>query len=330
VDITSGLEKIEQSAIKARDLIQRMMDFTRIKRDREFGVVDLTKIVQESVEISKPRWKTTAEISGISIDIKEEWKGNLLVDGDSLELTELVTNMIINSVEAMPKGGTITFSGKRKGDFVVFSISDNGIGMSEEMQKRVFEPFFTTKAEVGHGLGLAIAYGTVRRHSGEIKVQSQAGEGTTFTIKLPYSKSSLKNRKGDITSKFRPANILVIDDEENILTLLAQMLKENQVDTATDALEGIRIFKEKRHDVLIVDLAVPEMNGWRIADIARMIDKNVGIILCTGWDVQIEDEKFKKSKADFLLMKPFEMNSVLSTIRRALELKDKRSKNLTS
>ncbi|HIE27358.1 TPA: PAS domain S-box protein [Candidatus Poribacteria bacterium] len=325
-DIASGLEKIEQSGIKARDLVKCMMDFVRIRKDKEFEVVDLTQVVKESIAISKLRWKAAAEASGISIEMKEEWTDNLLVDGDASELTEMVTNMIINSVEAMPKGGTITFRGEHLGGFVFLSISDTGIGMSEDAQKRVFEPFFTTRAEVGRGMGLATVYGTIRRHGGEIEVQSQLGEGTTFTIKLPYSKSLTEDKKEEIIPKARQANILVIDDEEHILMVFTQVLKGHQVDTTTDALEGVRLFKQKRHDALVVDLAMPKMNGWQIADVVRMIDKNVSIVLCTGWGVQIEDEEFKRSQVDFLLAKPFEIKAALSIIGQAVELKDKRAK----
>jgi CheY-like chemotaxis protein len=303
-----------------------MMDFARIGADKKFEVVDLEQVVRESIAISKPRWETVAKTSGISIEVEEEWKDNLLVDGNASELMEMVTNMVINSVEAMPKGGTITFRGEKKEGEIFLSISDTGIGMSEDAQKRVFEPFFTTRAEVGRGMGLTMAYGTIRRHGGEIKVQSKLGEGTTFTIKLPYSKSLLEDKKEEIIPKVRQANILAIDDEEQVLMLLTQMLKEHRVDTATDALEGIRLFREKRHDVLIVDLAMPKINGWQVADVIRMIDKNVGIVLCTGWGVQIEDEEFKRSQADFLLMKPFAVRMAMSTIGQAVELKDKREK----
>jgi PAS domain S-box-containing protein len=325
-NIASNLGRIEQSALRARDLVRRMMDFARIGADKKFEVVDLVQVAKESIAISRPRWETVAEARDISIEVEEEWKDNLLVDGDASELMEVVANMIINSVEAMPKGGTITFRGEKKEGGVFLSISDTGIGMSENAQKRVFEPFFTTRAEVGHGMGLATAYGTIRRHGGEIKVQSKLGKGTTFTIKLPYSKSLPKDKKEEIIPKVRQANILVIDDEEQILMVFTQMLKEHRVDTATDALEGIRLFKEKRHDVLIVDLAMPKMNGWQIADIVRRIDKNVGIVLCTGWGVQAEDEEFKRSQADFLLMKPFGVKMAMSTIGQAVELKDRREK----
>ncbi len=324
-NISSGLEKIEQSAIKARDLIRRMMDFTRIRKGKKFELLDLTQVVQESIAISKPRWTTASETSGIFIEMKGELKDNLLVDGDASELMEVVTTMIINSVEAMPEGGTITFRGKKKDGFVFLSISDTGTGMSEDMQKRVFEPLFTTRAEVGHGMGLATAYGTIKRHGGEIEVRSQLGKGTTFTIKLPQSKGLAEDKKEKIIPRARQANILVIDDEEHVLMLLTQMLKGHQVDTTTDALEGIRLFEEKRHDVLVVDLAMPKMNGWQIAGVVREIDKNVGVVLCTGWGVQIEDEEFKKSQVDFLLMKPFEINVALSAIGQAIELKDKQA-----
>ena len=187
-DIALGLEKIEQSALKARDLIKSMMDFTRIRKEREFEFVDLKRLVQKSISLSKPRWQTAPEANGISIKLEEQWQEDLFVNGDTLDLMEVVTNIIMNSVEAMPDGGTITFSGEKKDDFACLSISDTGIGMTEDMQKRVFEPFFTSKAEVGHGMGLATAYGTIRRHDGEIEVQSKLGEGTTFTIKLPYAK----------------------------------------------------------------------------------------------------------------------------------------------
>jgi signal transduction histidine kinase len=194
-DIALGLEKIEQSALKARDLIKSMMDFTRIRKEREFEVIDLKLLVQKSITLSKPRWQIAPEANGISIKVTEQWKDDLFVHGDILDLIEAVTNIIINSVEAMPEGGTITISGEKKDDFACLSISDTGIGMTEDIQKRVFEPFFTSKAEVGHGMGLAKTYGTIRRHEGEIELHSELGKGTTFTIKLPYAKGLLADPK---------------------------------------------------------------------------------------------------------------------------------------
>jgi len=109
--------------------------------------------------------------------------------GDSTELREVVTNLILNAVDAMPEGGTLSLKTEQDQSFVYLKVTDTGIGMSEEIKERVFEPFFTTKETKGTGLGMSVAHNIISRHDGEIHVKSSPGQGSTFTIKLPKCKA---------------------------------------------------------------------------------------------------------------------------------------------
>src|SRR5437868_9019827 len=111
---------------------------------------------------------------------------------DESELREVLVNIVFNAVDAMPQGGTLTLSAQGVDGVVEISVSDTGIGMSEEVRQRIFDPFFTTKGKTGMGLGLAVSYGIVRRHEGSIEVESEVGRGTSFRIKLPVARSAVK------------------------------------------------------------------------------------------------------------------------------------------
>ena len=108
--------------------------------------------------------------------------------GNPNELQEVFLNIVLNSIEAMPKGGTITFKTKRANGFVIIEVGDDGIGIPEPIRHRVFDPFFTTKGVQRSGLGLSISYGIIHRHHGEIQMESQEGVGTTFVVRLPLAK----------------------------------------------------------------------------------------------------------------------------------------------
>ncbi|MGB8656493.1 MAG: GAF domain-containing sensor histidine kinase [Candidatus Zixiibacteriota bacterium] len=184
------LKVVEQLTNDGAETVKRIQKFARTHQatsEREFARLDINSIVKEATEITKPKWKDEAELKGIRIEVDTE-PGELSSPmGNPSELREVLTNMIFNSIDALPDGGRIRIATRMREDRVEIKVSDNGMGMIEEIKSRVFEPFFTTKNEKGNGLGLSVAYGIISRHNGEITVESEPGEGTTFTITLPAS-----------------------------------------------------------------------------------------------------------------------------------------------
>jgi signal transduction histidine kinase len=160
-DLRRQLAIIEQVAQDGAQTVRRIQEFARMRRTRPWQHVDVTEIVREVVEATRPRWTDQAQARGVTYAMRLNLAPVPPVTGDPAELRESCMNMLFNALDAMPQGGSVTFSTAGEGDRVVCMVEDTGTGMSEEVRRRCFEPFFTTKAEQGTGLGLSIAYGIV-------------------------------------------------------------------------------------------------------------------------------------------------------------------------
>jgi signal transduction histidine kinase len=194
-DLLKWLKVIEQLANDGAETVERLQKFARIHRarsEKDFQKLDINEMVQEVIDVTRPKWKDEAELKGIKIEIEADLERLSKPTGNASEIKEVLTNLIFNSIEALPEGGKIAVKTWMDGEDVQISVSDNGLGMIEEVKKKVFEPFFTTKRDRNNGLGLSVAYGIITRHNGEITVESQPGEGTTFTIKLPTKQEKLE------------------------------------------------------------------------------------------------------------------------------------------
>ncbi|MDP3980657.1 MAG: ATP-binding protein [Chlamydiota bacterium] len=182
--------RLIQSSIKdGAEIVRRMNKFTTEKEDREgFVAIDLREEIKNTIDLIRPKWKEHSERKGITYTINLDGvKQVSCINGNPLELREVLINIIYNALDSMPGGGTLSFSTREENGSVVLEISDTGIGMDEETQAKIFAPFFTTK-EYGMGLGMSIVYGTVNRHGGKITVQSKKGQGSTFILSFPIVK----------------------------------------------------------------------------------------------------------------------------------------------
>jgi CheY-like chemotaxis protein len=200
---------------------------------------------------------------------------------------------------------------------VVCAVTDTGIGMTEEVRQRVFDPFFTTKAEKGTGLGLSMAYGIVTRHGGEIDVRSRPWQGSSFSIRLPVARAlaAPPARPGD-PGPVVPARVLVIDDEENVRQVLAELLmaQGHTVAAHADGRSGLARFHEERFDVVFTDLGMPGLSGWEVARVVKLRRPATPVVLVTGWSDQMEPDEVRLRGIDFVVAKPFGA----TTIRRVL------------
>jgi PAS domain S-box-containing protein len=180
---------IEQAAKDGAHTIKKIQEFSRPKTDESlFTLLNVNELLEGAIELVKTKIKDEAEEKGFSIHVRMIEGEVYWVMGNPTELQEVLLNIVLNSIDAMPEGGTITFKIKRANGYVFIDVSDDGIGIPEPIRHRVFDPFFTTKGVQRSGLGLSISYGVIHRHHGEIQVESQEGIGTTFMIKLPIAK----------------------------------------------------------------------------------------------------------------------------------------------
>ncbi|GEM_PF-6840030 len=180
------LNSCHSAGQEAAHIINRLRDFYRPRDQAEpFISLDINDVVHHAYTLSQYVWRDKAVSEGKTIDLGLDLGVLPPVTGNPTELTEVLTNLIINAVDAIPASGSINIRTRLAGNQISLEIADTGMGMPEEVRQRCFEPFFTTKGDKGTGLGLAVAYGVVQRHGGRIEVESQIGRGTTFRIWLP-------------------------------------------------------------------------------------------------------------------------------------------------
>ncbi|MGO8878419.1 MAG: AAA family ATPase [Desulfomonilaceae bacterium] len=326
--VRTNLERIRDSSIFGADTVKRLQSFAKVRSEDtelENNLFDLSKIVRQAADISRPWWKTNLEKKGLQIKMGLNLKDGCMVLGKESELFEVLINLIKNAAEAMPDGGNINISTRADRDDVVLELQDTGTGIPESDLKKMFEPFWTTKGAMGTGLGLAVSHGIISSHGGTISVDSKFRYGTTFTIKLPLSKASVQEISSSPTSILDlNLKVLVIDDTEPILTLMRDMLTgyRQTVLTAKSGAEGLDIFKNHEIDIVICDLGMPGMSGWEVGKMVRSICGEKGIpktpfLLLTGWGGQsLGPDKIVESGIDGVLEKPIHSQSLLGMIRK--------------
>src|ERR1700693_6014061 len=180
------LKTMNTAGRDAAHVVSRLRDFYRNRESEDiFAAVDLNEVIEQSVSLTQPKWKTQALASGHKIEVALDLGKVPPVSGNPPDLREALTNLIFNAVDAMPAGGTVTLRSRAEDKAVLFEISDTGTGMSEDVRTRCLEPFFSTKGEKGTGLGLSMVFGIIKRHNGTLDIESALDRGSTFRIRLP-------------------------------------------------------------------------------------------------------------------------------------------------
>ena len=326
------LHHIQTAGEDIARLVARMRDFYRSRTSHdELAEVNVSALVEQVVELTRPRWKDMAQRNGIAIRVETRVDPNVpTVHSEETELREALTNLILNSVEAMPDGGTITLSAsvteraqKRQ---LVLQVADTGQGMSEYVQKRCLEPFFSTKdLRGGSGLGLAMVYGVMQRHNGTIEFDSQEGHGTRVRLCFPVNESKPASSAVPVSvaAKCQPLRILCVDDEPVLREMLEQALgsQGHHVAVAADGQEAVDVFKREQtgknpFDVVITDLGMPGMDGLGVARRVRAFAPRASIILLTGWGTLLGEDASEAAMFDAILSKPARIQELISALAK--------------
>jgi len=197
-------------------------------------------------------------------------------------------------------------------------VKDTGIGMTDEILEKIFDPFFTTKGSEGNGLGMSEVYGVVKRHSGTIEVQSDVGEGTTFTLTFPVHIPE-KVKVEEVELEVGSLRILAVDDDEFILEFFKDVFGEiGHITTVYQSpVEAIENFDPRKYDMVITDLEMPVMNGQEFAEKIKAVAPQIPIILLSGWFIDLSEEKDLAMTIDHTITKPFTVEEIQRAIAKA-------------
>ncbi len=321
--VRRGLSVIETAATGGAETVRRIQKFARLRPDEPFVSVEINQVIQDAVAITRPRWEERVAKGGVPLRLDLRLTPLPAVMGRPSELNEVITNLILNAIDAMPEGGTLGIYTRPEGDeHVVLTVTDTGMGMPEHVRTRIFDPFFTTKGEVGTGLGLSVSFSIIQRHSGEMRVESQAGRGTTFTIVLPVGMAEVQAPAGPETVMgTRRGRILLVDNEFPVMTILGEMLTEagHHVLPVASGAEAMRVFVPGGFDLVLTNLGMTGMTGWDVAERIRASDPRVPVVFITGWGLQAEDrERCRKLGVINVLFKPVRPADLHQAVQEAL------------
>jgi signal transduction histidine kinase/CheY-like chemotaxis protein len=324
------LQIIHQSGEDVAHIVARMREFYRRRSNTEdLAKVDINQIVEEVIELTRPRWRDLSQKQSVSIQVQRELDPRLpqllCEPGD---LREALTNLIFNAIDALPRGGTITLGtrsvnrpaavknlpSERR---IQIEVRDDGIGMDEKTRQHCLEPFFSTKAKRGGtGLGLAMVYGMMRRHDGAIEIESAPGRGTCVRLSFPVREETATPT--DSTSLARNPDkrrgslrILCIDDESQIQELLKHCLTtlDHQVTTASGGKQGVEMFRaamlqKQPYQMVITDLGMPDIDGHQVARTIKSESPATPIVMMTGWGTIMKEDGETAPEVDAVVGKP--------------------------
>ena len=321
-----ALKNIIDASHRGADIVTRIKDFTLSEDEKAdtIHVFSIGELIEEAVNLTRPLWKNPLETGKYRLNYFRTRR--CLVKGNPSEIYEVVVNLIKNALEAMPRGGTLSINSEIVEGKILTTFTDTGNGVTEENMQRIFEPFFTTKGAQSSGLGLSSSYGLIKKHGGDIRVESAFGKGTTFTIVLPLAVSMKRTRDQRLSAReFKPDDsllrFLMIDDEPNILKMMELWFEDSNVAlyTADTAEKGLQAIRQERFDVILCDFGMDDMNGLEVGKAHQDFCRISGVpktpfILLTGLDSQMDNEALRIAGVDRVLRKPIPADELFNII----------------
>ncbi|NNE43396.1 MAG: PAS domain S-box protein [Gemmatimonadetes bacterium] len=329
-----NLAEIMRAGLRAKQLVEQILAFSR-KSEQHRSTVVLADVISESLEMLRSTLPPT-------IDVRERVsEPHATVNGDETQIEQVIVNICTNAAHAMQKtrGGILevsldavtsgpqpTVAGLHEGEYLRLAVRDTGEGMSPDRLDRIFDPFFTTKPRrQGTGLGLAVVYGIVRDHGGLINVDSREGHGTTFTVFFPRTEADpapAGPAEAAPRRSVKDLQILFVDDEAPITRAASQMLRAagHRVDAHVRPDQALQRFEEEpdRYDVVVTDLAMPEMSGDELARKILALRPKQPIVLCTGFSERLTPARAAAMGIREFLMKPLLQEELIAAIERVV------------
>jgi signal transduction histidine kinase/ActR/RegA family two-component response regulator len=314
------------------ETVGRMRTFYRPK-DAELTLspVDLNTMLRQVVDLTRVRWRDMPQEHGVVIQLSTDYALQLpVIMGAESEIRDALTNLVINAVDAMPNGGTLSACTRLREtrvpaggttQWAVVEIHDTGVGMSEATRARCLEPFFTTKGERGTGLGLAMVFGMVQRHSAEIEIESAVGRGTTMRLSFLVATAGGLEATTLDPAETGPLRLLLVDDDPVLLQSLEDVLTldGHDVSIADGGQNGIEEFFAARargepFALVMTDLGMPNVDGRTVAAAIKSAAPETPVVLLTGWGQRLQDESQLPEHVDRVLSKPPRVAELRATL----------------
>lgn len=304
------LNNISAAIKDAADRVSALQKFGDTELDTTQNKnVNLNTLIEESLNQSRPLWKDRMEKEGFRVDVTTELEAIPNLRCNPGELKSVIYNLIKNSIEAMPSGGELIISTKLKGESIVATFKDTGVGMSKESKLNVFQPFYSTKGfELGRGLGMSGTYRTIKKYGGDITVDySEINKGSSFEIILPIG-SQIEDKKiiEDKIKVTKNLKVLWVDDDTLITETVCELVHsfDHKCDIANNGVDALEYLATNTYDIVFTDIGMPDMNGWELADAIReKYGAAIKIVVVSGWDVKSAD--IEKHAINSILQKPF-------------------------
>ena len=331
----SCLITIQRAIEDVAETVARMREFYRARTpDLSLTRVSLNRLIEQVMELTRARWSDVPLQKGIVITLQIDLQPDLPdIMGSETEIRDALTNLVFNAADAMSDGGTLTLRTRSQhataapepedAHAVHVEVGDTGIGMNEETRRRCLEPFYTTKGERGTGLGLAMVYGMIQRHSAELHIDSNVGQGTTVRLSFVPAQAMVsivhQAAARGVTNRLQ---LLLVDDDPLLLKSLREVLEADGhgVVAADGGQSGIDAFQSAHRggqpfSLVITDLGMPYVDGRKVAAAVKAESPRTPLILLTGWGRRLIAENDIPPHVDRVLSKP----PKLTELRAALD-----------
>jgi len=331
----SNLEEIKTAGLRAKNVVRQLLSFI-CKTDIKRQPISIITVIKDALKFL--RSSITA-----NIDIRQNIQDTAdKVLADPTQINQIMINLCTNASHAMEETGGMLDIGIQnvlldedsvalidpeltRGNYVKVTVSDTGHGIAPEIIERIFDPYFTTKdVGIGSGLGLSVVHGIVKIHRGAITVDSELGKGTTFSVFFPVTEEEVVTESKTI--KELPTgneNILFVDDEESIVLIVRQILERlgYQVEVKMNPVEALELFRSHpdQFDLVITDMAMPQMTGDKLVKEILNIRSEMPIILCTGFSEKVTEENAKALGIKAFAMKPMTLRDLAVMVRKVLD-----------
>lgn len=349
-EIRNNLRQVLKAGSRAKDLVRQILAFSR-QGELELKPIQVSLMVKEALKLLRASLSSNIEIRQNIVPTQVQDT----VLADPTQIHQILMNLCTNAAHAMQEKGGVLEVGIQNvevgnqelglpnmesdkaeisntipleltpGPYLRLTVSDTGCGMGDDVMDRIFDPYFTTKEKgEGTGLGLATVHGIAKKYGGTVTVYSEPGKGSIFSVYLPViQREEISGKESEEPMPTGNERVLFVDDEEPLVQLCKQMLMHlgYEVETRTSSVEALQLFRVKpgRFDLVITDMAMPNMTGDELAKELIRIRPDIPIIMCTGFSEKATEERTKDMGIRAVIMKPLVMRELAETIRRVLE-----------